>query len=273
MEKLLILGASGLVGKALVEECKNGFDLYGTYFSSFTSLPKDKQFQLDIQQIGKLKEVIRFVKPDIVISCLRGEFNQQLELHKELAMELRNSRSRMYYFSTANVFDGDYSRHHSKTDTPITQSEYGEFKVECENILKLILQDRAIIIRIPAIWGKESPRMNSMKENIRKNQIIDVYSNLECNNLLDIQLAKLLRFIIENQLKGTFHLGSVDMITHGEFHERLVNLLSSDSKVLRFNLCNDSEDTYYWGLTSNRNDIPDYLQTTNDSIISYLLNE
>src|SRR6476620_12804465 len=107
VEKVLILGASGLVGKALIEELKDGFDLFGTYSSSLTSLPNEKQFQLEVQQIDKLKEILNSIQPDIVISCLRGEFDQQLKFHKELALELVNTRSRVYYVSTTNVFDGD----------------------------------------------------------------------------------------------------------------------------------------------------------------------
>ena len=39
VEKILILGASGLVGRALIEELKIGFDLFGTYSSSSTTPP------------------------------------------------------------------------------------------------------------------------------------------------------------------------------------------------------------------------------------------
>lgn len=77
-------------------------------------------------------------------------------------------------------------------------------------MLKEILDERGMMIRIPAIWGKDSPRWNLIKESIKNNKVIDVYSNLVCNNLLDVQLAKQLRFIIESKLKGIFHLGSVD---------------------------------------------------------------
>jgi len=66
LEKVLILGSSGLVGRALIGELKIGFDLYGTYSSRGTTLPENKQFQLDIQQIDKLKELLRFIKPDLV---------------------------------------------------------------------------------------------------------------------------------------------------------------------------------------------------------------
>ncbi|MCF6409740.1 sugar nucleotide-binding protein [Pseudalkalibacillus salsuginis] len=271
MQKMLILGASGLVGRALIHEFSDDFDQYGTYFSSLTSLPKDKQFQLEVQQLEKLKEIISTIKPDIVISCLRGEFDQQFKFHKELAIELQNKSSRVYYFSTTNVFDGDSSRSHTETDIPIAESDYGKFKIGCENMLKEILDERVMIIRIPAIWGKDSPRWKLIKESIKNNKVIDVYSNLVCNNLLDVLLAKQLRFIIENHLKGIFHLGSVDMMTHGQFYEQIISKLASEKNILRYRLYQDKVDTYYFRLTSNRDDIPSSLQSTNQGIMSYLL--
>ncbi|MFP5115234.1 sugar nucleotide-binding protein [Bacillaceae bacterium C204] len=271
MQKILILGASGLVGRALINEFTEGFELYGTYYSSITRLSNDKQFQLDVQQIDKLMEITRSIKPDIVISCLRGDFNQQLKFHKELAIELKNKGSRVYYFSTTNVFDGDHSRSHIETDLPIAESVYGKFKIECENILKGILDERVIILRIPAIWGKDSPRLNFIKESIKNNSVIDVYSNLVCNNLLDTVLAKQLRLIIENNLKGVFHLGSVDMTTQGQFFEQILSKLTSKKGILRYCLYQDKVETCYFRINSNRGAIPSSLQCTNQDIISYLL--
>ena len=271
MQKILILGASGLVGRALVDEFTDDFDLYGTYFSSLTSLPNDMQFQLEVQQLEKLKEIIRTIKPDIVISCIRGEFDQQLKFHEELAKELQNKSSRVYYFSTTNVFDGDSSRSHTETDIPIAESDYGKFKIECENMLKEFLGERVMIIRIPAIWSKDSPRWKLIKESIKNNKVIDVYSNLICNNLTDVLLAKQLRFIIENNLKGIFHLGSVDMMTQGQFYEQIVSKLSSEKNILRYHLYQDKVAPRYFRLNSNRDDIPSFLQSTNQDIISHLL--
>lgn len=271
MKKVLILGASGLVGRALIEEFKKGYDVYGTYYSTLTTLPNDKQFQLEIQQTDKLKEIIRSIHPDIVISCLRGEFDQQFSFHKELAIELLNKRSNLYFFSTTNVFDGDYSRPHSETDMPVAETDYGKFKIECEEMLKEILKEQAIIIRIPAIWGKDSPRWNLIKESIENNKVIDMYSNLICNNLLDVKLAKQLLYIIENELKGIFHLCSVDMMAQGQFFEKILSQLAINKSILRNHLYLDKTDTCYFSLISNRHDIPESLQSTNEEIISYLL--
>ena len=271
MEKVFILGASGLVGSALINELKDGFELYGTYCSTVTNLPEDKQFQLDVQQIDKLKELLASIKPDMVISCLRGEFDLQFKFHEELAIELRKTNSRLYYFSTTNVFDGDFTKAHTEMDFPIAESDYGDFKIKCENMLMDILADRVVMIRIPAIWGKDSPRWNLIIESIRNNVVIDVYNNLICNNLTDVMLAKQLRYIIENKLKGIFHLGSVDMVTQGLFYEQLISSLGADKGILRFRLFLEHDDTYYFALKSTRAELPDSLQCTNKDIISYLL--
>ena len=226
---------------------------------------------MGLQQHDKLKKVVSSVQPDIVVSCLRGGFDQQLEFHNQLALELQNSSSRLYYFSTANVFDGDFSRHHVETDIPVAESNYGKFKIKCENTLKQILGDRASVIRIPAIWGKQSPRMNLIRKVIEGKETIDAYSNLECNNLLDTQLAKQLRFIIEKDLKGVFHLGSVDMMTQQEFFEALMDALSGESEVLKSKLFNEKKGTFYYGLRSNRNEVTDLSKNTNQNIISELV--
>ncbi|MEH7379178.1 sugar nucleotide-binding protein [Bacillus sp. JJ1533] len=274
MEKVLILGASGLVGRALIDEFKDEFDLYGTYSSSLlTSLSDGKQFQLEVKDINKMREIIRSIKPDIVISCLRGNFVHQLRFHKELALELRNSSSRLYFFSTTNVFDGDCSRPHTEVDIPISESDYGKFKIECENMLKEILDEQVMIIRIPAIWGKDSPRWNLLKESIKQNKMIDVYSNLVCNNLLDVVLAKQLRFIIEHKLKGIFHLVSEDMITQGQFFEQIISKFSIEKNLLQYTFFQGNENTYYFALKSTRKDMPGSIQCTNKDIISYLLGQ
>jgi dTDP-4-dehydrorhamnose reductase len=271
MEKILILGASGLVGSALIDELKVRFELYGTYSSSLSNLPFNHQFQLDVQQIRKMKEIIQVIKPDFVISCLTGDFDHQFKFHKELAKVLQNNSCRLYYFSTTNVFDGDFSRPHTEIDIPIAESDYGKFKIKCENMLKKILDERVMIIRIPAIWGKTSPRWNLIKESIKNNKVIEVYSNLVCNNLSDALLAKQLRYIMENELKGIFHLGSVDMVTQGEFFGQIISKLVSKKNILRHVLYQDKADNFYFCLHSNREDIPAPLQCTNKDIISYLL--
>ncbi|WP_318614376.1 sugar nucleotide-binding protein [Sporosarcina sp. YIM B06819] len=271
MKKLLILGASGLVGKAIAKECAKNFDVYGTYFSTKTDLAEVKQFQLSVQDEGAIREILQVVQPDIIISSLRGDFDEQLTFHQNLTEAIKNKATMLYYFSTTNVFDGDLSMHHSESDAPIANSDYGRFKMNCENMLMQSLGNRSAIIRIPGIWGKNSPRMNSLKNNLETAEPIEAYSNLECSFLSDVQLARQVCFIFENELSGIFHLAAVDMVKECTFIEELAGQLTTGDINMQCNTYQDKETTYYFGLVSNREDLPEDLNITNKEIISYLV--
>ena len=270
MKKLLIIGASGLVGKALAKKCDKDFDVYGTYFTSATNLPDNKQFQMNIQEGEVLKKILNTVEPDIVISCLHGDFEQLLEFHRILAVELKNRSSLLYFLSTTNVFDGDLSRHHSEIDEPISKSEYGQYKINCEIMLQELMKDRAIIIRIPGIWGKNSPRFNILLRHIETNEPIKAYQNLECSFLTDVHLAKQLHFVLTNELRGIIHLTSKEKIIEAQFYEELIKKIASNQLAIQYTDYQDKEKIYFFGLDSSRNELPKNLKITNVEIIDYL---
>ncbi|ATP40062.1 dTDP-4-dehydrorhamnose reductase [Solibacillus sp. R5-41] len=270
MKKLLIVGASGLVGKALAKKCENDFDVYGTYFTSATNLPDNKQFQMNIQDGEVLKTILNTVEPDIIISCLHGDFEQLLEFHRLLAVELKNKSSLLYFLSTTNVFDGDLSRHHSETDEPNSKSEYGQYKINCEIMLQDLLKERAIIIRIPGIWGKNSPRFNTLLKNLETNEPIQAYCNLECSFLTDVHLAQQLHFVLKNEVRGTIHLSSEDKIIESQFYEEIIKKLTPNEIKVQYNHYQDKEKLYLFGLDSIRNEFPKTLNIKNNEIIDYL---
>lgn len=267
----MILGASGLVGKAIAKECLTSFDVYGTYFSSGTNLVADKQFQLNMQKEETIREILDGVQPDIIVSSLQGDYDDQLKFHQTLVEELENRNCVLYYFSTTNVFDGDLTRHHTESDTPLSKSDYGRYKINCEKMLMQSLGKRCAIIRIPGIWGKNSPRFNSIKKHLETAAPIQAYPNLECNFLLDTQLARQVRFIVENELRGIFHLAAVDMVKEYAFYDAVVQKLTPGGIPIQSTSYQDKETTYYFGLVSTREDLPDSLQITNEEIISYLV--
>ncbi|MER2039351.1 MAG: sugar nucleotide-binding protein [Solibacillus sp.] len=270
MKKLLIIGVSGLIGKALAKKCENDFDVYGTYFTTATNLTHNKQFQMNIQDGEVLERILNNVEPDIVISCLHGDYEQLLEFHKLLAVELKRRSSLLYFLSTTNVFDGDLSRHHFETDEPISKSEYGNYKINCEIMFQNLLGERAIIIRIPGIWGKDSPRFNLLLHHIETNEPIKAYQNLECSFLSDEHLAKQLHFVLKNELRGIFHLTSDEKIIESQFYEELIKKIAPSGFSIQYTDYQEKEKLYFFGLDSNRNELPENLKINNLEIIDYL---
>ena len=74
--KILILGASGLIGHTLVRELSYDFDVYGTlhkskefypnsFFNSFSFISN-----IDVLSFDFLKGVVLAIKPNVILNCV-----------------------------------------------------------------------------------------------------------------------------------------------------------------------------------------------------------
>ncbi|MBU3146676.1 sugar nucleotide-binding protein [Clostridium sp. CF012] len=266
MDRILILGASGLAGKALLKELNNKYDVYGTYNSN--KIVSINPIYFNISEVYKIIDILNTVKPLNIVYCLRGDFDCQIELINELVKYLKPSNGKLYFCSTANVFDGDTTTPHKKNEEPIAESDYGKFKIECEKILKKGLGDNSIIFRLPMIWGKNSPRLNSLVTALNNNEKVYVYTNLYINNNTDVMLAKQVSYIIENDLKGIFHLGSSEVINYYEFVKKVITKFGYNHT--KFNEEELPNDKYYLAVLPNDEDLPKEFNFSNENIIFYL---
>ncbi|MCM1991857.1 sugar nucleotide-binding protein [Oceanirhabdus seepicola] len=271
MEKILILGISGLVGKALLRELENEYDVYGTYHRRKLEKLSDKIYKLDLNDPSCIKHILNNVKPKIIISCLRGDFEKQLDTHKVVAEYSKKNDSKMYFCSTANVFDKDPSKAYYEGNPTNSESDYGKYKVSCEEELKRILADDVVIFRLPMILGTDSPRFNSWMDRLNKGLELEVYSNLYLTSITDVMLAKQIHYIIKNDLRGIFHLATDDIMNQIDFMSKLTSKLGYKNVKLR--RIKAGEGKYYLAVVSNRADLPEELKLSNEDVISYLASE
>ena len=80
MKRVLILGGSGFIGETLYKELCSYFDTYATYCSSKSFKHNQHYYQFNMDE-GGLEAIIKDVKPKLIISALRGNFESQLETH------------------------------------------------------------------------------------------------------------------------------------------------------------------------------------------------
>lgn len=251
MHKILILGGSGLVGTAVINELNkyNQFDVYSTYFKNPISLAENKSFKFDIQDSDSIGNILNTIKPNIIVSCLSGDFNKQLIIHIKIAEYLKKNGGNLYFFSTTNVFDNDFSIPHTEDNLPNSQTDYGQYKIECEKKMTKILCDNACILRLPQIWGKNSPRMNELLNSLNNNKNIIVYPKLFHNTNTDVMIARQLLYIIDNNLKGIFHLASENVVNYKDFYYELITRLGFNDAKIEENF----EEKGYFALLSKRN--------------------
>lgn len=269
MQNVLVLGGSGLVGKAIVCEInkRKEFQVYATYHENIIPLDENRSFKLNIENQDDINSILNTVKPGSIISCLRGDYDKQLILHTIIAEYLKNNHGTLYFCSTTNVFDNDNSRPHYEDDLPNSCTDYGQYKIQCEKRIIAILHDNACILRLPEVWGKDSPRMKNLLKSLNNNGKVVVYPKVFCNTTTDIAIAKKVCYIMEHNLKGIFHMAAKDVVNHKDFYNELAMDLGFNNVTME----EDFQEKGYFALLSKRNNqFPEELTLTNRSIINYL---
>lgn len=271
MQKVLVLGGSGLVGKAIITEINKykQFETYASYFQSPIPLNQNRSVKLNIEGLDNINSILNTVKPEIIISCLRGDFDKQLILHTKISEYLKKSNGRLYFFSTTNVFDNDLTKPHYEDDLPSSCTEYGKFKIDCEKRITGILHDNVCILRIPQVWGKDSPRMKELLTSLTNNEKIIIYPKLILNTITDVMIAKKVSYIIHHNLKGIFHLAADDVISYKDLYYELIMGLGFNNADIEENF---EEEGYFAILSKRNNEFPEQLGLTNKSVITYLIN-
>ena len=221
LKRILILGASGFIGNALYKELNSYYDTFGTYFSK-KGYSKNHHFFHFSLSVGGLEDIIKEVKPKLIISSLRGPFDALIETHQFLIDLINKSNCRLLFLSSANVFDTFEHFPSYEYDKTLSDSIYGRFNIKIENNLIRLPTTKYVLARLPMVFGNNSPRILELDKAIEKNKPIEVFPNTIINVNNDLRLCQQIHFIINRQLSGIFHLGSTDLIHHFDFMKLII---------------------------------------------------
>lgn len=266
--RILILGASGFLGNALYKELCSYFKTFGTYCRPNNALEKNKHFfQYNIEE-DDVYEILEVVKPSIIISALRGDFHAQTIAHQHIVEYLKSNDCKIIFLSSANVFDA-YSKYPSyEDDKTLSESIYGHFKIKIENMLLRLPKQRYAILRLPMVFGSQSPRIKELKQNILEQTAIEIFPNLIMNVTTDFKLTQQIHYMINRNKAGVFHLGSTDLVHHDEFIQELVEKLT-DKSVHYKHVYTTNEDRYL-AVMPKLNRLPKHLQITSSEVLEEL---
>jgi len=263
MRTVLILGASGTIGSAIFRRLSQEKTLRvaGTCFSARQKESPDLiRFSLE----ADILPLLRQVRPDVIVSALRGDFGKQLAVHEAAANYVFAHSGKMIFLSTVNVFDGSLEKPHYESDARIAHSDYGRFKLQCEDLLWDRLGRQAAVLRLPFVWGKNSPRMEAVRAGCSAGEL-EVY-DIQCNHAADLQIAELVEWIIREDKSGTFHVGTSDIVGYEPFMERLIAAMGE--KKPRFVR---GEAAGVMAVLNSRTDIPHkLLDWDSERLIQYL---
>lgn len=265
VKNVLVLGASGTVGAAVFKllSCEKSLNTMGTYYSSDPeNFPGLLHFSVETPK--DINSILKQTRPDYVISSLRGDFNKQLIVHENIAEYLINNGGKMLYLSSANVFDGNSDRPHYEDDAVVSNTDYGQFKIQCEALLRNRMGDRAILLRLPFVWGRNSPRLQEVKTGCEIGKL-EVYTDFYSNHASDVQVAETIQWIIKKDKRGIFHVGTSEVINYQCFIGQLIGAMEMKSPEFIYQKAPKT-----MAVLSSRKDVPDELKWTTGKLVRYL---
>ena len=152
MKKILLIGINGQVGHALQAELGE---------HALISLARD---QLDLSNIDQIRQVVRELKPDLIINPAAYTAVDKAESEPELAHainalapqvlaeEAARLDAALIHFSTDYVFDGTKLGAYEETDAVNPISVYGKTKLAGENAIRVVGLPH-LILRTSWVYG------------------------------------------------------------------------------------------------------------------------
>lgn len=266
-KRILILGGSGFLGHSLYKELRGYFDTYGTYNAARRSFENNQQFYAYDLQEDDVFPLLENIRPDIIISALRGNFTAQLQAHQHLVEYISQNTCKLIFLSSANVFDG-YSKFPSyEYDKTLSASIYGHFKIRIENMLMRLPAEKFLILRLPMVFGNSSPRIRDIKRAVWENEAVEVFPKLVMNVTNDDRFTQQVHYLINQDLHGIYHLGSKDLVHHDDFIREVVERIGEFSPILKRVYTTNEER--YLAVLPKHNPLPRHLQYSYQDIIDH----
>tara|TARA_R110002072_G_scaffold199405_4_gene357055 strand:- start:33391 stop:34245 length:855 start_codon:yes stop_codon:yes gene_type:complete len=272
-KRILILGASGFVGKLLYKELLSYFDVYGTYFSPNDFYNQNEVFFRFDAATDDVEKLLNKIKPNVVVSCLKGNFTDLLKVHKQLmAYTMVTQNCRLIFISTAQIFDGAMNFPAKETDKPLSLSEEGKYAITVEKLIRELPEKKYAILRTAMILGVNAPIITQLKEAIKNRTNFDVYSDLVINVTSESKFSQLVHYLINQKKQGTFHIGSTDLIHHSDLFEEITEKLGSKKPIFK-QVFESNKDRFLAVLPKKEADLKEHQFTVNKVIDEITLNE
>lgn len=242
--KVLILGASGLLGSRLFFNLSKDYEINGTCNKSkaFNSLIVN----LDVTKSGFTDNIIR-VNPDVIINCIaftdvdKCETEQNkawylnAELPKIIAELSKDLGAKLIHISTDH-FGKTKKIRSSEMQESIPINYYGKSKLAGENYVKKMNKD-AVIIRTNFFGAKALPQVkNSFFEtifhNLKTNSKTAGFSNIYFTPISISELNKAIKILMHSNLSGVFNVCGNESISKFDFYRKFATVMNCEINLI-----------------------------------------
>ena len=208
--RIVIVGAGGRLGAALVREYARDFEVVGFNHA-----------QLDLGAPEQVRSTLESLDFDVVINAAAQTKVDRCETHQDEAFALnaeaprvlaaicRVKNARFIHISTDYVFDGEKREPYTEEDEARPISVYGESKREGER-RALEADNRALIVRVSWVFGPDRPSfIDAILKKARDDDEISAVVDKYATPTYTLDICKLLKpLLMDHQERGLLHLAN-----------------------------------------------------------------
>ena len=201
--KIVILGAGGRLGAALLREYRDKFDVVGFNHT-----------QLNLSDLGAVREKLRNTSFDILINAAGftkvdlcetqpdRAFLINAEAPRAVAEICDEKNARLIHFSTDYVFDGAKCEPYTEEDQASPISVYGESKLAGENNV-LAAKSQNLVVRVSWVFGPDRPSfIDAMVQQAEENDEVDAVVDKFSTPTYTLDIAAMLPRVFDGNVSG-----------------------------------------------------------------------
>ena len=244
--KLLITGASGLLGTKLCEiALRKNHEVYSAY-SQHRPL-YGAPVKLDILDLKAEQQILDKIKPQGVVHAAALTDVDKCETEKELAWKTnveattnlvrlcKEHDAYLVYVSTDYVFDGEKGTY-KEMDDPSPINHYGLTKLKGEEAVQAL--NKYCIARGSVIYGSTPATGKTnfalwLLDKLRKKEEVKIITDQWNSPTLNVSMAEMILQILEKRANGIFHLAGAPRLSRYEFAEHLAETFNLDPKYIK----------------------------------------
>src|SRR5438874_3527105 len=201
--KIVILGAGGRLGAALVREFRPKYDVAGFDHA-----------QLDLSNLEGLREKVGATTFDVLINAAAFTNVDLCEIERDRAFLINaeapgvlaeicgEKNARLIHFSTDYVFDGEKRVPYTEEDEANPISVYGESKLAGEKNV-LATENRHLVVRVSWVFGPDRASfIDGMIKRAQENETVDAIGDKFSTPTYTRDIAKMLPRFFDNGVEG-----------------------------------------------------------------------
>ncbi len=236
--RVLILGSNGLIGHQVYNYLKENSD-YNLSSISYSKKLEDDTIILDIRKEKNFINQVKIIRPNHIINCtgiLINGANKDPEnaiflnayMPHRLARLSDEIHSKLTHISTDCVFSGDKSAPYVETDEKDGKDTYAKTKGLGE-----VINDKHLTLRTSVV-GPELKSDGEELFNWFMNQSVSIngFTKAIWSGVTSRELAKAVKWSIDNEITGLYHLTNNQTIDKNEILQLFKKYTKKDIEIL-----------------------------------------